>query len=493
MQRPLRFRLNTSLIEITEREETVSLDWLRRARRLTGTKEGCREGDCGACMVLLGERSADLAVNAGVRWRGALSCLLALGELDGRHLVTVEGIAANGLTPVMEALLDEGASQCGFCSPGFVMSLTGYLVGGGRLSIEGAVRAVEGNLCRCTGYASIERAAARLVEQFAELPDELPERLKRLAEAHVIPLGLASLMTELPRPASTPFAPREPGLEIPAPLPRAEVLTLGGGTDYFVRNPDPQPEEGVDFVDHDPSRRLITREGATITLGASVTVQEFFESTNVRDVIPGIERYERDFASLPIRTRATLAGNISNASPIGDMTAVLLALGASVRIRAAGTRATARLLALDRFFLSYRRTALKPGEQVDALLLPVPEKAPRISFTFEKVAKRAHLDIASVNSACLARADRDGRIMGIAISAGGVAPVPMRLAKCEAFLRGKLIDRRTAREAAQIASQECSPIDDVRGSAVYRRELLGRFILAHLAPLVPEREQALLW
>ena len=476
MDRTLRFRLNTSLHEITAREESVALDWIRRDQRLTGTKEGCREGDCGACMVLLGERTPN-----GLQWRGALSCLLALGELDGKHVITIEGLGAKGLTPVMEAMLDEGASQCGFCTPGFVVSLTAYLVGGGRITCDGAVRTIEGNLCRCTGYGSIQRAAAKIVERFAKLPLALPERIAALAGEGVIPKELAALMTDLPRPAASVAANRSPE--------GTEALTLGGGTDYFVRNPDPDRLGTVAFVDRDPALRRISLTDEGVKLGASVSVQEFFESPVIRETFPGVERYEQDFASLPIRTRATLAGNITNASPIGDMTAILLALDAAVGIASNGSPTTRRL-PLDEYFISYRRTALEPGERVESILLPLPGKTGRVVFNFEKVAKRKHLDIASVNSGCLALVDDGGKIQRVTLSAGGVGPIPIRLKKCEELLEGKRVDAELAREAARIAAAEGTPIDDVRGAADYRRLLIERFVWAHLMRLAPEGDLA---
>ena len=476
MERALRFRLNGSLFEIVEREEKVALDWIRGEQRLTGTKEGCREGDCGACMILLGSMSPD-----GPVWEAALSCLLALGELDGRHVITIEGIASGGLTPVMEAMLDEGASQCGFCTPGFVVSLTGYLVSGGRITYEGAVRAIEGNLCRCTGYGSIQRAAKRLVELFGELPESLPERIDELIRAGVIPPEIGRLMNDLPTAAmSAEEARRSAG---------SVRLTLGGGTDHFVRNPDPEADflegEAVTLMGRERAMQIIAREGQDLFVGAAASIQDFFESPIVQELYPGIERHESDFASLPIRNRATLAGNITNASPIGDMTSILLALSARVRIRSSDGKST-RELPLDRFFLGYRQTALEPGDQVEALLLPVPGFAPRICFNFEKVAKRRHLDIASVNSAFLALADEEGRITSVTLSAGGVGPIPARLSKTETYLRGRRVDAQTAARAAEIAADECAPIDDVRGTADYRRALLGRFMWAHLMRLAPE-------
>lgn len=476
MKRTLRFLLNGTTFEIVEREEMVALDWIRGKQLLTGTKEGCREGDCGACMVLLGERT-----ETGPRWKTALSCLLALGELDGKQVITIEGLGAGGLTPVMEAMLDEGASQCGFCTPGFVVSLTTYLIAGGKLTYEGAVRAIEGNLCRCTGYASIERAAARLVDRFKDLPESLPERIRELSHSGVIPERIAELMGEVPEPAS----PRSGA----AGGNGAEAFTIGGGTDHYVRNPDPDPEQEatVSFVDLSPELRRIEAAEGELRIGAGVSIQDFFENPLIGRSFPGIERFEGDFASLPIRNRATLAGNITNASPIGDMTAILLALEAVVSLRTLST-GTDRRVPLNSYFLGYRQTALRPGEQVTLISLPVPPQNERVRFNFEKVAKRRHLDIASVNSACLAASDEQNRVSRIALSAGGMGPIPVRLTKTEEYLLGRKVEEGVAARAAEIAAAECTPIDDVRGRADYRRALLGRFIWAHLIALFPQLE-----
>ncbi|HRZ89007.1 MAG TPA: FAD binding domain-containing protein, partial [Spirochaetia bacterium] len=335
MKRRLVFRVNERLVDAEAWEETLALDYLRRDLGLTGTKEGCREGDCGACLVLLGERGGD-----GPSWKAVPSCLLALGELDGRHVVTIEGIAAGGLTPVMEAFLDEGASQCGFCSPGFIVALTAFLVEG-HIDPVRALVSIEGNLCRCTGYGSIRRAAERLTRDFADLPADLGARLAVLGDRKVLPGSLAALMTSLPEPGSRPAA---------AP----KGLNLGGGTDWFVRNPDPEPGTGVAFTDRQAGLDRIERTGDFLSVGAAVTVRSFFEDPRIRAHAPGIEAFEAQMASLPIRNRATLAGNVVNASPIADMTALLLALDARVRLRSASG---ARELSLADFFLGYKKTA----------------------------------------------------------------------------------------------------------------------------------------
>jgi len=269
MTRTIGFRLNETDYSIPVREEALALDWIRNEAGLKGTKEGCREGDCGACLVLLGGSSPEGSPAGGVEWRSVTSCTLAMGELDGRHVVTIEGLASAGLTPVMEAMLDEGASQCGFCSPGFVLALTGYLVSGARVDPVEAMLAVEGNLCRCTGYGSIRRAAARLAKEFADLPSRLSERLAVLAQRRVLPAGLAAKMAVPPAPSGGSGGPGA-----------ATGLVIGGGTDYFVRNPDPDPSLAPSFSDKGTAARTVSErsEGGrkVVLLGAAVNATDFF-------------------------------------------------------------------------------------------------------------------------------------------------------------------------------------------------------------------------
>ncbi len=280
MKRTIRFRLNETLHELEVREESLALDWIRNEAGLKGTKEGCREGDCGACLVLLGGREPKGDSDGDVAWRSVTSCTLAMGELDGHHIVTIEGLASAGLTPVMEAMVDEGASQCGFCSPGFVLALTGFLVSGARMDPIEAMVAIEGNLCRCTGYGSIRRAASILAHDFADLPVGLKARLHVLATRGVIPAALAGLMLDPPEPAGHVEAAVD-GLGS-----QAAELVLGGGTDWFVRNPDPEPGTNPVFMYRSPASRSITtieRSGrAFIELGAAVNATDFFTSPLVR-------------------------------------------------------------------------------------------------------------------------------------------------------------------------------------------------------------------
>lgn len=472
MMRTIAFRLNGADQRVSIREEALALDWIRNEAGLKGTKEGCREGDCGACLALLGER----APSGLVEWRSVTTCTLAMGELDGRHIVTIEGVAKAGLTPVMEAMLDEGASQCGFCSPGFVLALTGFLVSGARIDPVDAMLAVEGNLCRCTGYGSIRRAARRLADEFADLPASLTERLAALAERKVLPASLAAAMADMPEPAQPPAAP-EPGSNGHA------GPVLGGGTDYFVRNPDPEPGLEPAFMARGPEARLIRERTVSgkpmISLGPGVNATDFFTSPLVRAAAPGIERYETAVASPPIRNRATLAGNIVNASPIADMTAMLLALGSVLELSGSGG---SRSVALESFFVGYKKLDLRPGERVTEIRL----EAGWDRFAFEKASKRERLDIATVNAAVAVRMAPDGTIAQARCSAGGVAATPLRLTEAEAVLVGRRPSVELARALGTAYAGSGSPMSDVRGSSAYRKRLLERLAWAAMTRLWPE-------
>jgi xanthine dehydrogenase small subunit len=488
MTRSIRFLANDSVVAAEAWALAPALDFIRRDLGLTGTKEGCREGDCGACAVLVGQRQG-----GAFSYKAMPSCLLVLGELEGRHLVTIEGLSAAGspgqggvyakLTPVMRAISEANGSQCGFCSPGFVVSLTAFLLSGQSLELEGAISSIEGNLCRCTGYGSIKRAASRLIEEFALLPAEPLARLEALVKAGVVPAScLAFARGEILAESGTNPTPeqgkhgRESG---------GAPFALGGGSDYLVRNPEPDPSAFSAFVllDRDASLLRIEREGDTLAIGAALSWREFFSNAEVLDLVPGIDRFEATLASPLVRERATLGGNIANASPVGDLTSMLIALGAAVRIEGGGAE---RELPLDRLFLGYKKLDLKAGEIISSILLPASK--PYLRFNFEKVSKRERLDIAAVNSAAYFEAEESGgsyRLTLARISAGGVAPVPLLLAKTSSYLVGRRVDPGTALEAARIAASEASPIGDVRGSADYRRRLLERLVLAHFIRLFP--------
>lgn len=497
----MKILVNDRWIEPRAPYGSPALDFIRGEMGLTGTKEGCREGDCGACAVLVGEFAREGAGEAkggsdgAPRYAALPSCLLALGDLAGKHIVTIEGLGSSspdGLTPVMRAFLEENASQCGFCSPGFIIALSAWLAAPGRPDLEGAMMAVDGNLCRCTGYGAIRRAAERLAGEFADLPEDGGARLGILVERGVLPRSTLEFM-------------EKGGSEVDEARRRTAdegSIVIGGGTDYFVRNPDP----GADFrplllrsLGDLKGIAPVTIEGSPwVRIGAATIVRDFFASARVREAAPGIETFERDFASTLIRNVATLGGNIANASPVGDITAMLMALGAVLEIGSPQAEAAKpRLLPIEEFFKGYKQTALEGDEIIRAILIPGdgnPDSPPgaggknsRIRFSFEKIAKRKNLDIAAVNTAISFRVN-DGRIHGARISAGGVAAVPLLLRKASALMENfPIADPKAlaalARAVSAAAEEEVSPIGDVRGSAAYRKRMTGRLVLAHFIRL----------
>jgi len=437
-----------------------ALDFLRRDRGLTGVKYACREGDCGSCAVLVGRRLADR-----VHYQVVTSCLLPLGALAGRHVVTVEGLNRRRLNPIQQAFVDRGASQCGFCTPGFIVSLAGHLLETERWDVHDAVEAVAGNICRCTGYASIVRSIDQMLVSLSQRVDPLEPRIDALVRESILPDYFLQVADLLPDPE-----PLEPGR--PAP----PQIIVSGGTDLYVQRPH-DLEDGPVFIVPGPAAAAIWRDGDAVYLAATATAEDMKRSEVLAGTVGGIDRAMELMGSLPIRNRATIAGNLVNASPIGDMTITLLALGAEVGLFNGSGH---RVVPLDEFFLGYKNLDLRPAELVEWVRFIPPGEGAK--FNFEKVSKRTHLDIASVNSAISVKLT-GGRLTGVRISAGGVAPIPMKLAQTMAVLEGKEPSADTARAAAETARSEISPISDVRGSAEYKRLLLGQLVLAHFQVL----------
>jgi xanthine dehydrogenase small subunit len=508
MIHPIAFLLNELSVESDLPPATVVLDYLRRERGLTGTKEVCREGDCGACMVLLGEPPADDGA-ASVRYMPVNSCLLPLGALPGRHLVSIEGLnlplphprggGSLPLNPVQRHLVSQGAIQCGFCTPGFVVALSGFLLNAGELTVAQAVQAVAGNICRCTGYASIRRAIKGLLEEYARHcdgrpPAPGPARLDSLVGYGVLPPYFREIPDRLAR------LRRSGGLARPSD--RDRPVWIAGGTDLFVQRPEELLGEAVAFVSRRTGIAGARMRSGYLELGAGTSMEELKRLPEVGRVLPQLLEALELVASTPIRERATIGGNIVNASPIGDLTIMLLALGARLGIRPApparGARGAGKVreLPLEELFQGYKRLALGEGEVLEWVAVPVADEATRgnclFRFSFEKVCRRQHLDIASVNSAAWIAAE-GGRVLSARLSAGGVAPVPLFLKRASAALRDREVSDEAVGEALALAQEEIAPISDVRGSADYKRLLLRQLLLAHFLKVFPGRLREELW
>ena len=469
------FLLNDREQAVSRSRGTVLLDVLREDLGLTGTKDGCREGDCGTCMVLLGIPHPE-----GIRYHTVNSCLLPLGEAEGRHVVTIEGLAQPDLSPVQRALLEEGAIQCGFCTPGLVIALTGFLLSGAPLSTADGIAALGGNICRCTGHVAIRRAIARLGEQFPDLePAEglsASARIAALVTRRVLPRYFLDIPARLQGLVEAATA-EAPGEEREA---RSPVL-VAGGTDLFVTQADQLRDADLAFLSRREDLQGIRLEDDQCRIGAATPLTAIEASLILKRLIPDLGRHFARIASRPIRNRATVAGNIVNASPAGDLSVIFLALNATL-VLAQGTGR--RTIPLRDFFRGYKVLDMAADEMIFEIRFPVPDAATH--FNFEKVGRRAHLDIASVNSAMRLRV-RDDRIVEAHAAAGSVAPIPLYLRNTVAFLQGQPISADTARAAAAVAGAEISPISDVRGSADYKRALLQRLLSAHFLTMFPER------
>ncbi len=490
MSPPRRLVLNDRVVALAPGERGLVLDWLRRGRGLVGTKEGCGEGECGACTVLLGEPAGPVGPAAPLRYRAVCSCLLAVDELPGRHLVTVEGLRLQaGLGPIQEALVDAGAPQCGFCFPGIVVSLAGFFLCSDDLSRDDAVAALDGNICRCTGYAAILRAVDALCSAYAPRLDRERPRIAQLVAWGVLPPHFATAPDLLVEAAADAGA-----ADVPRPAPAPPAVLLGGGTDLLIQQPD------VAFCDgHDPgvvylSRRrelgAIRRSGDHLIIGGGVAIEDLMRAPEFADLVPAAPAALARFASTIIRNRATVAGNLVNASPIGDVTVLLLALEAAVVLKSGdalggGCSGGERVLPLADFYLGYKRLAMAHGEVLTAVRVPLRVGGDLVSY--EKVSQRRYLDIASVNSAARFALAGDGLVEGVTLAFGGVAPIPLLARETMRFLLGRRLDAAVVREAADVLRGEIAPIDDVRGSAAYKRELARRLLFAHALRVAPAR------
>lgn len=448
----IRFILNEKTIATELPAGTVLLDLIRYHEHLTGTKIGCREGDCGACTVLVGE-----LVQGKLRYQSMTSCLLPLGNINGKHVVTVEGTNLQGLNPVQQAMADEGATQCGFCTPGFVVSLSGYCLTDREPSQENAIAAIDGNICRCTGYKSIERAASRITAILQERKNEDPIRFA--TGKKLLPAYFNSIQERL--------------AELEAPPPEthsSKLVTVGGGTDLYVQKHDEMTHAKIDFAFDKKELNEIRQDGNKIIIGAAVSVSDLRNSGIVNEYFPDFLQYSKLVSSTPIRNMATIAGNFVNASPIGDLTIFFLALDAELAL------SSGRKLALRNFYKGYKQLDKNPEEAIVNITIDIPAK--NSFFHFEKVSKRTHLDIASVNTSIALDLNGD-TIIKAGLSAGGVGPIPMFLQKASALLKGKKITDTLINEAIASMKTEISPISDARGTKEYKTLLLEQLIRVH--------------
>lgn len=456
---------------------TTVLCYLREHLGLMGTKEGCAEGDCGACTVAVAELDAE----DGLRLRPVNACIQLLPSLDRKALFTVEGLRdGDRLHPVQKAMLHSHASQCGFCTPGFVMSLFVLMKTSADPDRQQICDALAGNLCRCTGYRPIIEAAARMYE-FADAPASPDDWLTRTGlDAAGSGSWLKQALRDLRQSTSLEIV--HEGTHYVAPRTIAELAAL------VARHPTAKLVAGatdagllvtkallslpfVISVTEVAELQRVEVTGDWVVIGAAVSVADAF-SALMRDY-PHLDEMRRRFSGPGIRAAATLVGNIVNASPVGDWAPILIALGAVALLRHGDDE---RELSLEQFFTGFRRTALRSGEFVQAIRLPRP-RAPFL-FRCYKVAKHFDQDIAAVSCGLYVEIDAD-RITTSRIAYGGVDAIPRRAPQCESALKGRVWSEDTLEAACAALQSDFDPISDLRGSRDYRLmvtvNLLRRF------------------
>ncbi len=458
------FIINDREVSVDLRDGKATLKTIRQNLNLRGTKEVCGEGDCGACMVLLGENEGD-----DINYKAVNSCLLPTGELGGKHVITIEGLNQERLSLIQETFVKEFAAQCGFCTPGFIVALTGFLLSTPDLDKDEAIQSISGNMCRCTGYVSIKRALFSILEKlnaddFKNTKPGSAARNELLIKENIIPPYFAGIREKIKNIQVIPFA-------------LSGSTIIAGGTDICVQKKGGLEDTEYSFLSQRSDLREIKMEQGKCFIGGAVTFEDLRNSEALEHIFPEGKKVFRLIASLPIRNRATIAGNIANASPIGDISIFLLTLDSTLLLNDGALK---REVKLQDFFKGYKQMDKKENEIIEWVTFDMPDE--NTFLHFEKVSKRKYLDIASVNTAARITV-KENIIQTIGLSAGGVGPFPLYLSKTCDFLKGKKIEEAVVDEAAKIADSEVSPISDTRGSEKYKRLLLSQLIRMHFIKL----------
>jgi xanthine dehydrogenase small subunit len=445
----VRFLLDGAVAELAAPDPTGTLlETLRGPLRRTGTKEGCAEGDCGACTVLVGELAGGT-----VQWRAVNACILFLPMVHGKAVMTVESLSAGGaLNPLQACMASNGSSQCGFCTPGFVMSLHGRAIGalGSELPV---VDAIAGNLCRCTGYGPILEAGAA-VPRLAQDDAAVAAGLEGLA---------CDCMASGVFQACQWFVPRTSDelVEVLAEHPQARIVAGATDVGLWVTK-GLRDLDTLVFIGDVADLKAIEDMPEGVRLGAGVRYAEAHGA--LARLHPDLGELVRRIGGLQVRSSATVCGNIANGSPIGDGPPALIALGAELTLRSAAGR---RTMPLEAYFLDYGKQDRRPGEFVENVFVPRPPANSVVHIS--KLSRRFDSDISAVLGA-FALTVEAGTITAARVAFGGMAATPRRAAGCEAALTGQPFSEATMAAAAEALKADFSPLSDVRGTAAYRIE-----------------------
>lgn len=478
----IRFYYRGAVHEVAGHPPTRTiLQYLREDLHRTGTKEGCAEGDCGACTVVIGELNG----HGGVDLRAVNACIQFLPTLDGKALFTVEDLRQpdGALHPVQQALVDAHGSQCGFCTPGFVMSLwamyCAHVPGDAPPDRQAINDALSGNLCRCTGYRPIIDAARAMFDlpQVGFDREALAEILKGLTRSDTLTYQAAGQAFYAPRTLDELARLR---------VQHPDARMLAGSTDvglWVTKQLRDLP--ALIYIGQVAELHELSNDGRHLYIGAAVLLQDAYSA--LARLYPALQELHRRFASLPIRNAGTLVGNVANGSPIGDSMPALIALGARIVLR---HERRLRELPLEDFYIAYQKTALQPGEFVQAVRVPLPVREQR--FRTYKLSKRYDQDISAVCAAFSLELD-DGIVRNARMAFGGLAATPRRAQQAEHALEGQPWDDAAVRNAMTALKGDFEPLSDMRASSAYRitstQNLLYRYFLETCSdsPLAPEQ------
>ena len=473
----VRFVLDGQIVEAQgKRRTTTVLDYLREQLQRTGTKEGCAEGDCGACVVMVGELNA---AGTGVDYVATNACIQLLPSLDGKSVKTVESLkkADGTLHPVQEEMVKCHGSQCGFCTPGIVMSLVNMVQTNAQPSRLEITDALSGNLCRCTGYAPIIDAAAKACEKKAALKIDDSADIDLLKEIKRPSTPTMSLDGEI---IVQPVVRTKKGNEFVSPSTLSEVADylvkhptttlLAGSTEIGLQvNKQFSRPDHIMYLGNVKELRQIGETDKAWRIGAAVSLTQV--ETLVAKAYPDFAEVLRRFGSPPIRSTATLAGNIANGSPIGDTMPCLMALGATLVLRRGDKT---RRVSLDNFYTGMKKNVLEAGEFIEAIELPKPVSGQ--VFRAHKISKRFEQDI-SATCAAITYSLKAGKLSGVKLAYNGLAPSPCRAPKLEAVLEGKAPSDVKAADLDAAITASFTARDGLRATWAYRALVAKNLVL----------------